>query len=82
MKPHQSGGEDYSKIPPCGHLCGSTTPEEAHRVLDSVNVKPCKHINIKEERRYIHRHASATQSLCLGLCGGEAGIQGGKLHRT
>lgn len=48
MQPHHPGGGDYSRIQPCGHLCGSATLEGVCRALDLVDAKPGKHINIKE----------------------------------
>lgn len=47
MQPHRSAGGDYSRIQPCGHLCGSATLGEVCCVLGLVDAKPCKHINIK-----------------------------------
>ena len=48
MQPQHSVGGDYSRIQPCGHLCWSATLDEVCCVLDWVDAKPSKHINIKE----------------------------------
>lgn len=49
MQHNHFGGGDYSQIQPCGHLRGGATLEEACCMVDLVDAKPCKYINIKAD---------------------------------
>lgn len=61
MQHHHSGGGDYSQIQPCGHFWGRATLEDACCMVDLMDAKPCKYINIKGDEV---KHKQASHSSC------------------
>lgn len=79
MQHHHSGGGDYSQIQPCGHFWGPATLEDACCMVDLVDAKPCKYINIKGDE-VKHKQASLSSSV-ISSYWKTTNTPGGKLER-